>query len=1251
MKKFGLLGTSSLCSAALLALAAAGPAHAQAIPIPPAGTAPQGEEVDPNASAEPETEAQAANDEDDRDTITVTGSRIVRPETSGVLPGVQVDQEQIQTRGFTNALDIVNDVPLTGTGANPTGNNGGQPTALGASFIDLLDLGTARTLVLINGRRTVGGNAATLFTFGNETGSQTDVNSIPTLLIERVDVVTVGGAAAYGTDAIAGVVNYILRDDFEGLDVSAISNITDRGDGFGYNLRAIGGQNFGGDRGNVVLNLEYARVDAINGVGRSFISDNPLFISGFNNGGVRDPAFAAAIPSQSAFLPAASDLAPGSLSTPFARSLASSYGGNIFELSAAAAGLPAQNRVAANPGAQTFISGVSQLVPGTAVAAAQAGCSITNLTGFCTFAPNALPAGTAAQQTAFANAVVARFAPTLATHGTQAERNVLAVNLLQANRPTPREFFAQNPSVPVNAFVGQFIPGFVDVQNNDTRPVTINGATVPLNTVLPRVAVPLRFDDAGNVMTFDSGSLTPTQPSTLTGSTSREGFFDPTAQVVRVQQDRYIANFNGRFDITDGVTFFTENLYANVRAFVPRTVATANAVTGTALETGALILNVNNPFLDNADRAALNQFGINPTTRNGNFVLSRVNQDILGDAPSDNRAETYRLLGGLRGEFGRNQNWEVAAAYGRSDLRTKGFSLLDVEFALAIDTVRNASGQIVCRSQVDPTAAQNLSGVQTNIVRVAGPDGLPTEQLLTPTATADQIARCQPLNPFGFNQMSEASKDYVTARLETRNRSEQLFFQGLLSGDLFDLPGGGVQYALSAEYRQDELALNQDDIQRLGRSRNAPTSPTAGQLKTLEGGAELRIPIFGEDFNLPLFRSLEFNPAVRVTRQRGSAPAFRNLAGTVIEPEYRGDFESIYSLAGTWQPIRDFTVRGNYTRSLRQPNIVELFLTNQSAFAATLDPCSNQRIGFATNPDRRRANCAALVVSTGLRPDTAQALQFLNTFRSTDVSQPVAFAGNTNLSPEEGKSYTVGAILQPRFLRRFSLSADYINLELENQIIPTNPTQAAEFCVDSETFPDTTPQFGTNLCAFIPRSAADFQVQPGAAGQFLNLSATKLEGVNISGNFAFNLPSDAGRITLRSNAFHLIRFDTSANGRFTDRQQSAGSFTRPKWEAVSSVRYDRNDFYTQLTHRYQEGTTLFSGGVPATIELAEFFRYPALNAFDYSIGYDDEESGFRAQLAITNLTDETFAGQTGLFNAVNFDTLGRRYQVAVGLRF
>lgn len=106
---------------------------------------------------------EAEADETEEEFILVTGSRIAWPESGGVIVGVQVNAQTIEERGFTNTLEALKDITLVGPGARPlTGNNGVQTAGLGNAFLNLLDLGTQRTLILANDRRLVSGNAASL---------------------------------------------------------------------------------------------------------------------------------------------------------------------------------------------------------------------------------------------------------------------------------------------------------------------------------------------------------------------------------------------------------------------------------------------------------------------------------------------------------------------------------------------------------------------------------------------------------------------------------------------------------------------------------------------------------------------------------------------------------------------------------------------------------------------------------------------------------------------------------------------------------------------------------------------------------------------------------------------------------------------------------------------------------------------------------------------------------------------------------
>ncbi len=146
-----------------------------------------------------------AQDGDD-DTIVVTGSRLPQANLISSSPITQVDSEEFQYRGVTRVEDLLNDLPQV-FASNSAGDANG---ATGTATVDLRGLGTVRTLVLQNGRRLPAGSPGA-------GGIAPDLNFIPGQLIERVDVLTGGASAAYGSDAIAGVVNFIMQDDFEGF--------------------------------------------------------------------------------------------------------------------------------------------------------------------------------------------------------------------------------------------------------------------------------------------------------------------------------------------------------------------------------------------------------------------------------------------------------------------------------------------------------------------------------------------------------------------------------------------------------------------------------------------------------------------------------------------------------------------------------------------------------------------------------------------------------------------------------------------------------------------------------------------------------------------------------------------------------------------------------------------------------------------------------------------------------------------------
>lgn len=211
-------------------------------------------------NAAPAAEAETPADDS---AIVVTGSRIPRPNLKSAVPITSITGENFFQQGQTNIGDTLNDLPqLRSTFAQQ--NPGLGIGIAGLNLLDLRGLGTQRTLVLVNGRRHVPADIL-------NNAVSVDTNSIPNDLIERVDIVTGGNSAIYGSDAIAGVVNFVLRRKYEGLQVRAQAGITGAGFGGNQYVSAMYGKNFADGRGNITLHGEYARTS------RVFASDVPAF--------------------------------------------------------------------------------------------------------------------------------------------------------------------------------------------------------------------------------------------------------------------------------------------------------------------------------------------------------------------------------------------------------------------------------------------------------------------------------------------------------------------------------------------------------------------------------------------------------------------------------------------------------------------------------------------------------------------------------------------------------------------------------------------------------------------------------------------------------------------------------------------------------------------------------------------------------------------------------------------------------------
>ncbi len=204
----------------------------------------------------PQTADENASGTED---IVVTGSRIARPELSASVPIAVVNSAAIEKTGASNVQDVLAQLPAVGQNFSRSNSNFSN-TGNGQATVNLRSLGSSRTLVLINGRRTLGIAGS----------SAVDLNNIPTDLIDHVEVVTGGASAVYGSDAVAGVVNFILKNKFEGIRLKGQYTLSDKGDTPRQLLSATVGKSFADDRGHIVANFTYDNDEGLRSRDRSF---------------------------------------------------------------------------------------------------------------------------------------------------------------------------------------------------------------------------------------------------------------------------------------------------------------------------------------------------------------------------------------------------------------------------------------------------------------------------------------------------------------------------------------------------------------------------------------------------------------------------------------------------------------------------------------------------------------------------------------------------------------------------------------------------------------------------------------------------------------------------------------------------------------------------------------------------------------------------------------------------------------------
>src|SRR5579864_186076 len=191
------------------------------------------------------------------ETVVVTGSRIPQVGLTATSPVTSLGAKDIKLDGANSIGNLLSTLPsVVNDGDGQTVNNG----SVGVATIDLRNLGTKRTLVLVDGKRLVAADASL----------DVDTNQIPATMIDRIEVLTGGASAVYGSDAVAGVVNIILKKDFQGIEADSQASLTDHGDGLTHDSSMILGVSSDNGKGNITIYGEFMHRDPVSEANRDF---------------------------------------------------------------------------------------------------------------------------------------------------------------------------------------------------------------------------------------------------------------------------------------------------------------------------------------------------------------------------------------------------------------------------------------------------------------------------------------------------------------------------------------------------------------------------------------------------------------------------------------------------------------------------------------------------------------------------------------------------------------------------------------------------------------------------------------------------------------------------------------------------------------------------------------------------------------------------------------------------------------------
>ncbi len=1046
--------------------------------------------------------AQEPREEADRNVeeLVVTGSRIVRRDLESNSPLLTIDAQQLEENAFVSVEEALNDLPQfmvggpgMGSGAvtglqAANGLDGGRGSGdmfnmsllpdnagmigivvPGAANVNLRGLGANRALTLIDGHRAMPTNAS----------MTVDLNTIPSIAIAGVEVITGGASAVYGADALAGVTNIKFRDNFEGMTVRMRGGLNEVNDGDEYQVGLLIGSNVG-ERAHAMVGLEYTKREASYWAERDHFRE--VMESPYSGSG--DYLFA--------WEPFYS---PGGAAGTF-NLLQRAWSGN-------APSVATINQVFSDRNCPDPVTGAPLSCIATATGAVASNPGPALFAGY-HFNPDGTIFVRGSQ--AVINGVTTYFGPqgyNRTANGTEEHPDEIACTFIATGVSAYAPFAGEpcNPSAGNRVDYGRwltspreaytmFARGTYDFENGmeaftnfhfasseaQTRrePAPYQGgfgAVIPFGgneIYLPSlVTIPTAANPAGSTLPeYRVGGTKGTNCAPTGGCTMAQAFPVP-AELRTLLLSRATPNIaNSGTNPFRGLSDC--NLYT--LAANPGAPGVQTNPNGGAQYTVALDPNTGLPYAKCGPRSGW-----------------QVNQQltILPPRGTNNTGQLFQLSAGLRGDVGASDwTWEAYTSYGDSETYTNydGFSSM-VNYLKIISAPNYGKGFV---------------------------ENGATSKYLTCTSG---------LNPFDVNLVpSDDCIEAVQSNQVDRNLMTQRIVEGFMQGRVANLPAGEMRAAAGVTYRENNYHYTPDSL----RERDYTNDASAGQFASGSIDESVDVDeIYGE-LLIPLLSDKRFVNNLELE------------LGARASSYSTGQDVSTYKFLTSWEPGELIRIRGGYNRAERAPNMSELFATpsGSSQFAsAPTDPCrTNPNLGtmfnlgtnynIAANPNRAQlqALCSAQINAWGGN----NATDFHTDPNTFDLAGGAALiVGNPDLANERGDTWTLGAAFSTRSAA-ITGTIDWYSAKVTDPIEVQQTSTIVNSCFNVNGLnPGYTLDDDLGFCSLIERDPSTGQIVR-VYNSFRNEGELEISGVDMSLRWTKDIGDGRGTLMINSMMNYLI---------------------------------------------------------------------------------------------------------------------------------